>query len=306
MISRRFRLALGLAALASPATGAEQPTAAPPPIIYAPPAPPAPPFRPPPPPRPLNSGLRVIGGPDWGDPAIYPAAALRRDQEGAVRFELAVGTDGRPRTCTIVESSGFAELDDGTCRLALTMRFSPPREETRTRLRIVWLLAPDPMPFEPQRMVATLDFVGGGAVTGCTLEGHGPLFDNWARVACRTFELEADYYFGARRWGASRATVVVDMVPGGMAVPPVPTGRGPIIAVRRTAFSVDADGDPGACRTLLDRGFGRPRIDHADSCGFFLARGYEFVRAAEDADPRSGIVEVRVMLEAAKAPPSRR
>jgi len=309
MISRRFRLALGTAAIALPAVVAAQqpPVAAPPPLIYAPPVPPAPPAPRPnaPPFRPIASGLRVTGGPDWGDPAIYPAAALRLDQEGAVRLELAVGTNGRPRGCTIVESSGHAELDAGTCRLAMTMRFSAPPEEARTRFRIVWLLAPDPMPFEPQRLVATLD-LAGAAVTGCTLDGNGPLFRQWARVACRTFEIEADYYFGPRRWSARRATVVVDLVPDGMPVPPVPAGRGPISAIRRTGFAVDAGGDPVACRTLLDRGFGRPRLDHADACGFFLARGYEFVPLEAEAQPRSGTVEVRVMLEAATPPRSRR
>lgn len=289
-----------LASVPAAAGTAQTPSPAPPPIIYTP-GPPAPPAPPPfvPPPRPLSPGLRVIGGPDWSDPAIYPAAALRAEQEGPVGFVLLVGTDGRPRTCTISESSGFAELDAGTCRLAMRMRFTRPAAETPTLIRVVWLLAPDPMPFAAQRMVATLD-LAGGEVSGCTLAGSGPLFDEWARVACRTFGLEREYYLGPRRLAARRATVVVDLVPEGGAVAPPPVNRGTLTALRRTAFSVSDSGDPGECRTLEDRGFGRPRIDHADACGFFLARGFEFDAAPEGTEPRRGTVEVRVMIEPAE------
>lgn len=312
MFSRVLSLALaaGAAAAAAAAAPAQKPAPpGPPPIrlVPAPPAPPAPPRAQPGEARPLSSRLRVVSGPDWSDPDIYPARARRLEQQGAVGFVLLVGTDGRPRSCTITESSNFAELDAGTCRLAMTMRFDRPAAETQARLRVVWLLAPDPMPFEAQRMVATIRFAGG-AVSGCALDGNGPLFAEWARVACRTFGLEAEYYFGGYRHVALRATVVVDLVPDGTAVPPPPAGRGRQTAIRRTAFSVDAAGDPGECRTLEDRGFGAPRIDHADACGFFLARGFEFVEIVPDpeAQPRRGTVIVRVLQELPPTVPPRR
>ena len=301
MISRTVSLMLGagLSMTAEGAYTAQTASPAPPPVID--PGSPPPPGLPLllPPPRPLSSRLRVVGGPDWSDPSIYPAAALRAEQEGPVGFVLLVGTDGRPRTCTISESSGFSELDAGTCRLAMTMRFTRPAAEMPTRIRVIWMLAPDPMPFAAQRMVATLD-LADGEVTGCTLAGSGALFDAWARVACRTFGLEREYYLGARRWAARRATVVVDLVPEGGAVAPPPANRGTLTALRRTAFSVSDNGDPGECRTLEDRGFGRPRIDHADACGFFLARGFEFDAAPEGTEPRRGTVEVRVTIEPAE------
>jgi hypothetical protein len=178
------------------------------------------------------------------------------------------------------------------------MRFAPPGVQHTVRTRIVWVLAPDPMPFVPHRMVATLD-LANGEVANCSLAGRGPLFDFWSRFACRTFALEVDYYLGPRRWSSRRATIVVDLVPERIAAPLPPAGRGAQTAVRRTAFTVDANGDPGGCRTLTDRGFGRPRIDHADACGFFLARGFEFEEAADGAAPRSGLVEVRVLQEPA-------
>lgn len=299
MISRRLSLCLGAAAAIADTAQAQKPPApvpTPPPMLrVAPPAPPPPRVLPPPSGR-LAPQLQVIDGPDWSDPDIYPPAARRLEQEGAVRFEMRIGRDGRPLSCAVVESSGHAELDAGTCRRALTMRFAPIAEETAMRGRVVWLLAPDPMPFAAHRMVATLD-LERGEVSSCRLAGSGPLFEAWARVACRTFYLETDYYLGARRWTSRRATVVVDLVPDGTAVRPAPAGRGTQTALRRTAFTVDANGDPGNCRTLADRGFGQPRIDHADACGFFLSRGYEFEAAAEDAPPRSGTVEVRVLTE---------
>jgi hypothetical protein len=121
------------------------------------------------------------------------------------------------------------------------------------------------------------------------------LFESWARVACRTFELEAAYYLGIRRWTARRARIVVDLLPDGAETPPPQAGTP--IALRRTAFTVDASGDPGNCRTIVDRGFGQPRIDHADACGFFLSRGFEFEPAGEGVAQRTGTVEVRVLVE---------
>jgi TonB family protein len=290
MISHRISLlAGGLTCLGAAAA------AAPPVFRPAPPAPPPPP-RDWPAPRPRTPGLEVIGGPDWSDPDIYPRRARALDQEGPVSFELMVGTDGRPRSCTITSSSGHAELDDATCALGMTMRFARPRLATRAPFRVVWMLSADAIPFEAQRMVATLD-LRGGSVAGCTLSGAGALVDEWRRVACPTFELEAEYYLGARRWTSRRATIVVEMTPEGAALPPLTVGGQAEIAVRRTDFELDADGDPRACRTVENRGFGRPRIDHADACGFFLSRGYSFAEAEEDAPRRRGRVEVRVLAQ---------
>jgi len=310
MIPDRVFLLLGACAAVS---GSGVAVAAPPgapPIAVAPPVlRPVPPrdWPPPPPPRdrPRMPGLEVVGGPDWSDPDIYPLAARAQGQEGPVSFELIVGTDGRPQSCAVTSSSGYAELDRATCGLGMRMRFARPQLETRVPFRVVWMLSPEAIPFEAQRMVAALD-LAGGSVVGCTLSGTGGLVDDWRRVACRTFALEAEYYLGARRWTSRRATVVVELLPEAAALPPLAGGAGYEIAVRRTDFEVDADGDPRGCRTVEDRGFGRPRIDHADACGFFLSRGHTFAEAEEDAPPRRGRIEVRVLAEPAPRPRSRR
>jgi TonB family protein len=247
----------------------------------------------------------VIGGPDWGDPDIYPRRARALDQEGPVSFELDVGTDGRPRSCTVTASAGYVELDNATCALGMTMRFARPGQPTRAPFRVVWMLSPEAIAFAAQRMVARLD-LEGGSVVGCTLWGTGELVDEWRRVACRTFGLEAEYYLGDRRWTSRRATVIVELVPDGSALPPWTVGGQDEIAVRRTHFELERDGDPRACRAVEDRGFGRPRIDHADACGFFLSRGYTFAEAEEGAEPRRGTVAVRVLAEPAAPPFLRR
>ena len=61
--------------------------------------------------------------------ADYPADAIRREEQGATRFRLAVGTDGHVTSCTVTGSSGSASLDLATCRLMKARaRFSPARD----------------------------------------------------------------------------------------------------------------------------------------------------------------------------------
>jgi TonB family protein len=52
-------------------------------------------------------------------PVDYPIEAWNADQEGRVKYELAVDDTGKPTGCTIKESSGHALLDQATCDLML-------------------------------------------------------------------------------------------------------------------------------------------------------------------------------------------
>lgn len=63
--------------------------------------------------RPVVRGDRAA----WFTSDDYPVEALRRTEEGRVRVRLAVDRRGRARACAIVESSGSAALDEGTCRI---------------------------------------------------------------------------------------------------------------------------------------------------------------------------------------------
>lgn len=66
----------------------------------------------------------------WVSEADYPSRELRLGQSGAVGFVLAVDAAGRVSGCTVTRSSGYAGLDDVTCRLvSRRARFEPSRDE---------------------------------------------------------------------------------------------------------------------------------------------------------------------------------
>ncbi|MEO8546768.1 MAG: TonB family protein [Sphingomicrobium sp.] len=59
-------------------------------------------------------------------PSDYPRAARRAGIGGRVEFTFVVGVSGRVTQCTITRSSGYAELDDTTCRLVMKrFRYRP-------------------------------------------------------------------------------------------------------------------------------------------------------------------------------------
>jgi protein TonB len=58
----------------------------------------------------------------------YPAAALRYEAEGIVRFRLNILPTGRVGACTITASSGHERLDSATCRILTSrVRYRPAR-----------------------------------------------------------------------------------------------------------------------------------------------------------------------------------
>ena len=61
----------------------------------------------------------------------YPTSAAEKREEGTVGFRLSLGTDGRVSQCTILATSGFADLDAATCAiLRRRARFSPATNAT--------------------------------------------------------------------------------------------------------------------------------------------------------------------------------
>lgn len=66
---------------------------------------------------------------DWFPSDSYPAAARRASAEGLVSVRVGVGTNGRVTDCAVTVSSGNADLDGATCRLAARNgRFEPARD----------------------------------------------------------------------------------------------------------------------------------------------------------------------------------
>lgn len=56
---------------------------------------------------------------DWAGTNDYPPEAWANDEEGVVRFELTVNTDGTPFECNILKSSTYKALDKKTCELLM-------------------------------------------------------------------------------------------------------------------------------------------------------------------------------------------
>lgn len=62
----------------------------------------------------------------WVSTDDYPGASLVRGEQGTVRFEVAVGADGRVSDCRVTASSGSSDLDAATCRFVTRRaRFDP-------------------------------------------------------------------------------------------------------------------------------------------------------------------------------------
>ena len=144
-------------ALALAAEAAAYAPAPPPPPIYRDGPVAAPPPPPPPPPKrwPKSAPARQIAG--TIGPDDYPAAAVAAGAEGSVTIRIAVLKDGRVGDCVAAISSGNADLDAASCRLARErFRFRPatdrkgrPISSLATR-RIVWTQpGPPPAPAPP-------------------------------------------------------------------------------------------------------------------------------------------------------------
>lgn len=244
--------------------------------------------------------LRVRRSPDWSDYRIYPVAALRRDQEGAVVPQLLVGRDGVPRDCRILQSSGFAELDAGSCELALQMRFARPLDEDGRNVeasygvRLLWQIA-DPTLFGSARLQAVLT-LDGGAVTECTIKSDGNVPREWRRLACRVLTEGTDYYLRDSRLSAHRATVLIQLAPDGGDATAAETPPGRLVAEHKVEFALGRRRGVHDCRAISVEGFGQPRVDHDTPCGFFLTSAW--IRPSPQPEaPREGVFTLRVYVE---------
>lgn len=105
--------------------------------VIVPPQPPRPPVPPAPPAPPAVSQAAVAkGNPgQYFGPDAYPAAAIRAEAQGRVVARLTVGPDGRVSDCSVTTSSGNADLDSTTCRIAkLRVRYSPAKDASGTAI----------------------------------------------------------------------------------------------------------------------------------------------------------------------------
>lgn len=107
-----------------------------------------------------------IGNPGaWIQSADYPANSLANLEEGITSFDLTINPAGTVQACRITGSSGYALLDEATCRiLKERARFHPARDsrgsgvEGRYASRIRWVLPLQHLPL-PQRQAMVLSFI---------------------------------------------------------------------------------------------------------------------------------------------------
>lgn len=258
--------------------GAQQskPPPAPRPPIYAPPAPappvfapPPPPIRPPypvapppppppPPPRPWST-LDGVRAPIHRSGTItnddYPAAAIRREEEGAVTARLTVGRDGRVTGCTIIRSSGSAVLDSTTCQLAVRrFRFDPALDrsggpvEAQTTRTVRWELPDDfvPAPFVPGYVAVAVPFQGRYGES-CRSTASRPELLRIAPDLC------AEAFVPAERASGRAAMAVLTVTDPASAAPPMPDVRGTLRYREEASFEVHATGAALACRQTVTR-----------------------------------------------------
>ncbi|RHW17266.1 energy transducer TonB [Sphingomonas gilva] len=77
----------------------------------------------------------------WVTTDDYPAEALKAKAQGGVRVRLAINAAGRVSDCTVVESSGHASLDEGTCAtMSKRAAFNPGAPNRFAHRTIVWSL----------------------------------------------------------------------------------------------------------------------------------------------------------------------
>ena len=245
----------------------------------------------------------VLQSPDWSDYHIYPKSAANQDHEGRVKAETLVGRDGVPKACRILESSSFADLDDGTCALFMEMRFVPAHDasgnavESRFANAVNWHLA-DPLPWGSTAIRLT-GRVKDGRIAQCRPEaGEGPYLRLWALGGC-SYLADVSYFFGAHanEDASFRAEFRLD-AGDGAPVLQTPWTAGVPIAHEKVAFTVAPTGDPANCAALESAGFGRRGMRSLSPCGPMLAVLYFQTLLRNASMPaQRGTVETRVYLD---------
>lgn len=84
--------------------------------------------------------IRARGNPNFE----YPVRALSEGREGNSRVAVTIGPDGRIDSCTLIVSSGHADLDYASCRAARRSSYLPATDakgepvETKAEQSLVW------------------------------------------------------------------------------------------------------------------------------------------------------------------------
>jgi len=251
-------------------------------------------------PWPTTPAGRIIATPDWSDYRIYPKDALKKDQQGRVRPELWIGRDGRPKACRILSSSYYPELDAGTCKLMMQMRFEPVQDtegrpvESHYSRFASWRLTEE-VPFQSGRLRARIG-LAGGHVQDCGIErSDGPYTQNWSGSACSILS-DRSYYFANRANDSLTAIIEVrldanDQLPLLQEAWPV----GTVIASEKVSFVINASGDASECTAIESHNFGPRGLNNLSPCGRLLSVIW-FAPPEQRGTERRGSFETRVVV----------
>ena len=112
----------------------------------------------------------------------YPVAALDQNKQGVVGVLIRVDVAGAISSCTVEESSGFAPLDEQTCKIvrsrarmkvAKDANGKPIPHEFRSHIH--WRIAAEPGPSDPWAWRSTIVLNSDGDVMSCTVQLEGAL-----------------------------------------------------------------------------------------------------------------------------------
>lgn len=82
---------------------------------------------------------RPISPERWISNSDYPSSALREKREGSAGFQVKVAKDGSVKDCQIIESSGYADLDEATCRtITKKARFKPAEDAGGNKVEAIY------------------------------------------------------------------------------------------------------------------------------------------------------------------------
>lgn len=143
-----------------------------------------------------------IGNPgNWITRADYPPEALRERREGVVGFRLEIGPNGQVTACNVTVSSGYAPLDEATCRLlseratfnpGLDAKGRPTNSSYSSRVRWVIPQPPQTAPgaFQVQPVTREMTYVvePDGTASECQeLENGKPFPVEQSRSPCAVY-----------------------------------------------------------------------------------------------------------------------
>lgn len=185
--------------------------------------------------RPPQGPIPLASPGDWVGTNDYPTSALRRENEGTTSFRLTIGADGRPTDCTITVSSGWAVLDEATCRLITERARFAPATDKRGRAvvgsysnRVRWLIPKDKRKPMPGLAVISALVAEDGSISDCKVESaEGDALRNLQvgpMAKCPLSNFDAGYVDEAGNAVAKRVryTTRIEVIdePGGPPGPP--------------------------------------------------------------------------------------